>query len=315
MKNKPVSVNLQPELLNDQNLYNLCKTYGERARLWRQKFAGLLPEVFRRKLYEKKGFESIFVFAKKLAGMSEKQVRLVLNLERKFEKTPALKSLLVNGEVSVNKLARVVSIANSENEQFLSDKVRILSKGAVETLVKDEKINNIENQKGLFKPDFDTKSLPGQTLGDRLQLSSDVEQKLLELQQKGININQLLLEFLQKRQEEIAQKKEDIRKKIMQKEVERALTSRSAEEIHDYLFARPKPRPQIPALVKKIITTEYGTKCAVPNCQKQAENIHHTLPYSIGKTHDPRFLVPLCKAHHELAHSVDMNYQLVKNRR
>ncbi|PIZ76245.1 hypothetical protein COY05_01630, partial [Candidatus Peregrinibacteria bacterium CG_4_10_14_0_2_um_filter_38_24] len=80
-QNTPVS---KIALMPDENLYALCKTYGERTRIWRQKFAGLLPEVFKRKLYEKKGFHSIFEFAKKLAGMSEEQTRLVLNLEKRF---------------------------------------------------------------------------------------------------------------------------------------------------------------------------------------------------------------------------------------
>ncbi|MBI5753601.1 hypothetical protein HZA40_00465, partial [Candidatus Peregrinibacteria bacterium] len=70
--------------LTDQNLYQLCKNYGQQALHWRQKFIGLLPEVNRRKLYEKKGFGSIFEFAKKLAGLSEEQVKLTLNLEKRF---------------------------------------------------------------------------------------------------------------------------------------------------------------------------------------------------------------------------------------
>lgn len=108
--------------LADENLYNLCKVYGGKALMWRQRFIGLLPEVFKRRLYEKKGFGSIFEFAKKLAGLSEEQVRRVLNLEKKFEKLPELKSLLVNGEVSVNKLARVASIASEARQRRVGEK-------------------------------------------------------------------------------------------------------------------------------------------------------------------------------------------------
>ena len=107
--------------MTDEKLFSLCKYYGEQARLWRQKFCGLLPEVNRRKLYEKKGFGSIFEFAKKLAGLSEEQVRLTLNIEKRLEEMPKLKELLTTGTVSVNKLARIVSIAAPENEDFLND--------------------------------------------------------------------------------------------------------------------------------------------------------------------------------------------------
>src|SRR3989344_3847884 len=102
--------------ITDEKLFQLCKTFGQRALLWRQKFIGLLPEVNRRKLYEKKGFASIFEFAARLGGVSEEQVSCALNLNKRFENKPLLKKMLVNGEVSINKLARVASVATAENQ-------------------------------------------------------------------------------------------------------------------------------------------------------------------------------------------------------
>ena len=101
--------------MTDEKLYELAKLYGRNALVWRQKFMGLLPEVERRKLYARKGCGSIFEFAYKLAGLSEQQVRTALNLEKRFESLPALKALLVEGEVSVSKLVRVASIATATN--------------------------------------------------------------------------------------------------------------------------------------------------------------------------------------------------------
>ena len=313
--------------LPDENLFNLCRVYGGRSLLWRQKFIGLLPEVFKRKLFEKKGFSSIFEFAKKLAGLSEEQVRVTLNLEKRFEKLPELKSLLVNGEVSVSKLARVVSIANADNEQFLAENVKNLSKSAVETLVRDEKwarkegegdtlnrggnvgnfgicgvvvIEGLENQNGLFETKIEAKSLPGQTVNVQrmlqLKLSPEVHEKLFELQLKGIDVNQLLLEFLQKCEEGINEKKEQIREKVL---AEERNLQKSGKE----------PGRQVPVLVKKILKEDHGTKCAVKNCKKLSVQIHHVLPFSIGKSHDPKYLVPLCKEHHELEHAVNWEYR------
>lgn len=306
------------EKLSDQNLYSLCKTYGARVLEWRRKFIGLLPEVNRRKLYEKKGFESIFVFAKKLAGLSEEQVRLAINLAKRFEEMPTLKSVLINGEVSINKLTRVASIANSENEEFLANKIQILSQGAVETLVRDEKWmknesmtntnSNASNKKqnGLFEPENNTKSLRAQTLS----LSPEIHQKLLELQQKGLDINQIILECLQKRELEIAQKKEQIREKVLQKEDEKV---QKIEIIQGYALEPIKSqRHHVPQSIRKIIYEEHGTKCSIKSCQKRAENIHHTLPFAIGKTNDPHFLVPLCKTHHELEHAVNLKHSEIK---
>jgi hypothetical protein len=309
-----------PQSLSDENLYTLCKTYGARALEWRRKFIGLLPEVFKRKLYEKKGFGSVFEFAKKLAGLSENQVRRVLNLEEKFENVPVLRNLLVNGEVSVNKLARVASIANSENQEFLAERVRILSQGAVETMVRDEKFaekmssemsdlfgneGHRKNQNGLFEPETGGESVRAHTFTGRLNLSFEVQKKLLELQEKGLDLDQLLLEFLKKREEGIAQKKEKISEKVLQKE-----EKRSREAV---VMSKLQSRPCVPQSVRKILHEEHGTKCSIRNCQKSATTIHHTQRFSLSGSHDPHYLAPLCKGHHELAHAIDVRCQEIKN--
>jgi len=150
--------------MTDQQLYEKAKFYGKNALLWRRKFMGLLPEIYKRRLFERKGFSSIFEFSFKLAGLSEKQVRQVLCLEERFEKTPLLHHLLVTGEVSVNKLERVASIATPENERELVEAVKILPKSAIETLVRQARseaeclspafssTSAIQNQNGLFEP-------------------------------------------------------------------------------------------------------------------------------------------------------------------
>jgi len=312
------------KFMSDENLYNLCRLYGEKARMWRQKFIGLLPEVYKRRLFEKKGFSSVFEFGKKLCGLSEEQVRLVLNLEKRFEKMYVLKGLLVEGKVSVNKLSRIASIAKPENEIFLAGQVQMLSKSAVETLVRDEKFwekenrknesaaNNknesgncgkndersadenvsFENQNGLQKSFFEDKNMPGHVL----QLSPEVREKLFELQQKGIDINNLLLEFLQKREEKIAEKKKEIREKVLQKEEEKPATK------------------HVPIVVRRVFQMEYGKKCSIKNCHKQAVHIHHTQRFSVSQSHDPKYLVPLCKEHHEQAHAADLAYHEIRQR-
>ncbi|MBI4127372.1 hypothetical protein HY463_01560, partial [Candidatus Peregrinibacteria bacterium] len=143
--------------MDDTKLLAAAILYGKNALEWRRKFVGLLPEINRRRLYERKGCVSIFEFAAKFGGLSHDQVKLALNLEERFESLPVLHGLLVNGEVSVNKLARVVSIAKPENEESLAEAVQLLSKSAVETFVRDEKRN------GLPKPEIEAKSLPGQS--------------------------------------------------------------------------------------------------------------------------------------------------------
>lgn len=277
--------------ITDEKLYQLCKRYGAQARHWRQKFIGLLPEVNRRRLYERKGFESIFVFAAKLAGLSQDQVRLALNLEKRFEDKPALKTLLTEGEVSLNKLTRVVSIATVDNERELAEKVKILSQKALETLARDERTLESQNGHALQcvsnafpQPLFESKSLRAQTLN--FALSGELIDQLNELHAQGRDMNQLLTDLLQERKEKVEQKKEELS--------EAALPTESR-----YMSAK----------VSAFLKEEYGDKCSIRTCFRPAVETHHTQRFSLASTHDPKYLAPLCHEHHSIAHAVDRKVQ------
>jgi hypothetical protein len=322
--------------LTDENLFTLCKKYGEQALEARRKFLGLLPEVNKRRLYEKKGFTSIFEFAAKLAGVSQEQVRRVLNLEKKFEDTPILKSMLENGEVSLNKLVKIASIATSENQENLAEQVKVLPCRALETLVRDER-NGIQMavgisymveggaagyqnknrfQEPLFKLESRRTPLrsvravhvntrvqsnitgvngrglqnnPQTQVNNRMELISEFTDetisKLLELKRKGLEINKIINEMLEKRELGISQQKEEIAAK-----------------------AKPTESRYISAKIKTLIRKEHGNKCSAPNCPHPAKITHHTNRFSLTHIHDPRFLAPLCREHHLIAHSIDNNF-------
>ncbi|MFA6917517.1 MAG: hypothetical protein WC285_01610 [Candidatus Gracilibacteria bacterium] len=337
------------DILTDEKLYQLCQTYGERTRFWRQKFAGLLPEVFKRRLYEKKGFSSIFEFAAKLAGMSHEQVRLVLRLERKFEDKPVLQKALVEGEISANKLVRIASIATVQNQEEIFEKAKILSNRAVEVFVRDVKMcngnfgqnhgeigtgisgetgsgigdqNNCQAQasNGSVQPLFDSKSMhvhfQNKTNSTTLQLAPDVEKELLEMQEKGIDINTFLRKSLQKRKEEIEQEKTRLACEQEQQTQMEPLGRYARENQQSHAGKHPSEEPRrtrpithyVPAKIKKIIKEEHGTKCSAPNCQRPAKILHHTARFALTQNHNPQFLAPLCEAHHEIAHKIDMRY-------
>lgn len=299
--------------LSDRDLYSLCKKYGEQALYWRRKFIGLLPEVFKRKLYELHGFNSIFEFAAKLAGVSEEQVRRTLNLEKKFENMPILRSALVSGEVSISKLAKVASIATFENQECLMKQAQTLSSRALETLARDERLAMQQIGLEIKNVTNDIKSVPGNTSvqldfttvnntknsanepQNQLQLLPEIQAKLLELQQKGIDINELLKEFLAKREKEIKEEKEKIAKKLAAKDQQ-----------------SQKQSKHIPAIVKRVLKREYGEKCSIATCKRPAENLHHTLRFALHSTHDPHYIAPLCREHHLIAHSIDLKFQKMR---
>lgn len=321
-------------MTNDE-LFDLCKKYGAQAQLWRRKFVGLLPEVFRRRVYLEKGYGSIFEFAAKLGGVSVEQVRLALNLERRFDDKPELKKLLVEGEVSINKLARVASIASAENHGELAGAVRVLPMLALDTLVRDERKTtgtsnalNTSSTLGAGSDDGNTDSVNKGAAGEmdldekraadcdynertnrivspvqralfnndglcaqtlEFEIDRDVLAELNELHGKGIDVNGLLREMLERRKVEIAEEKEQIAADI----------------------GMAKSR-YVPVKVLRVLTREHGTRCSAPGCGKLAVQNHHTNRFGISRNHDPRFMAPFCKGHHIIAHLGDLKFQRVR---
>jgi hypothetical protein len=293
---------------HQKQLHQRFKYFGSKHLEFRQKCIGLLPQILKEKIYEKKGFGSIFEYAAKLAGLSREQVKRALSLHEKFEDKPALKYMLENGEVSINKLAKIASIASTKNQELPADQVKLLPCRALETLARDERIylrdheksevqsvednrdeDSSPSQVGLFEPKNDhkivhvNKSLTEHD-PEKLQLSEDVKQKLLDLQKKGIDVNNLILRMLKKRELEIAIEKEEM----------------AAEEIER------KSSRYIPIKIRKLLNSEHGTKCSIPTCNKPSSQIHHTQRFALAGMHDPRFLAPLCENHHKIAHVIDV---------
>ncbi len=252
--------------MTDKQLFELCKSLGKASRDAQAKFAEQLPEVQRRKLWEKKGFSSIFHFAFVLGGLSKFQVETVLRVEKKVQDKPALRKVLHDGKVSYSKMARVVSIVDAENQNEIAKMARTLSKRALETWVRDQKFLPGQRQNNTEMPE--------------VKLDADVRERLNDLQNKGIDINELIREALDKRDQEIAEA---------------------------YVETPAKSR-YVPAPVKRAIKKEHGTKCSIPECCREAENLHHTRRFALSKSHNPAYIAPLCQAHHEIAHKIDHAY-------
>jgi len=279
--------------LSDKELYNLCRKYGAQAKLWRQKFIGLLPEVDRRYLYLDKGFSSIFEFAAKLGGLSRLQTQRAIQIDKRCEKEglDELREVFTNGEVSMHKMARVMSVANQDNEEEMVGAVKEYSKNALETFIRDTR--------------YVQKSVPGHTFDDDMsqeeanldfKLNDELIAKLNEMHNKGHDVNEILGELLTKREEGIQEEKGKVAEEIVEKE-ERKRTQGDGEVSR-----------HIPMKVKRILVKEHGAKCSIPHCTKPAATFHHTMRFANHRTHDPRFIAPLCHGHHEVAHKIDSVY-------
>jgi len=184
----------------------------------------------------------------------------------------------------------------------VDDLDRCLPEKAIEVLVRDEK--NLAREAGMSEPKienmdgssellFKDKHLPGQTLN--FEISPDVAQELNELHARGIDVNELLREMLEKRKNEIAEKKEEIAQEISE-------TLRHLEAV------APTTSRSIPTRIKKILRQEFGEKCSIQSCRKPSKAIHHTQRFALAHTHDPHYLAPLCAEHHLIAYTVDLKF-------
>lgn len=334
----PTKMNNQNQI-SDKELYTRCKYYGSKALKWRGRFAGLLPEVFQRRLYKRRGFASIHEFAAKLCGMSKEAVDKVLRLDNKLSDKPALRSQLRSGAVGWSKLQVVAGVASAKTDKKWASKMD-LSQKALEICVKEERSGQTRACKGAvdhasatgasvfslkgeyqqtchFHSSADLTAgavADGEKENQRKNLSMKLDEDLIsQLQvlktklekQKGEKLewNAVMTELLAARTERNELKQAQRGKKIIKKKVVEQICPDCESRKADEKAKLGKVSRNIPVAAKKLMRVRYGEICAAAACQRPAEQIHHTKGFALNPNHDPKYLLPLCKAHHELEHS------------
>jgi len=165
------------EKMSDSQLYQLCKKYGLAARVWRRRFAGLLPEVLRRRLYKERGYTSIHEFAGKIAGMSKEAVDKVLRLAIKLEDKPILKEQLLSGEQGWSKIEKVAFIATSETDKYWAERVEAMSQLALQTFVQEGRKVDLFEQNNRLGLTLESKFQPEKTSVLTFHLRPELERK------------------------------------------------------------------------------------------------------------------------------------------
>ncbi len=169
-----------------------------------------------------------------------------------------------------------------DNEKEISAQLKNLSHTAFETLARDVRANTQVQQ------NIEIVNEP--------PLSVEVKKKLNDIAHKGIDINQIIAKALQQREDEITKEKEELAQKAEQKLIEQITEEKVVTRA-------------VPVSIERLVKKEFGSKCAIATCNNKSEAIHHTNRFSISRDHNPYYLAPLCKAHHQIAHSVDTKVQ------
>ncbi len=274
-----------------QNLHRKFSEYGKNAREWMRKCVLLLPEIERNRVWEKKGFQSIYEYAAKLAGMSRETVNEALRILRAVENKPFLRRVIE--EKGINAVKPVLTIATESDEKFWAGKAKELSKNTLETYVREFKEQGTLGLPRKAENDefVDQKAILnfGKTASITMNLEKETLDKLEKL--KGAKSwDELMKEFLELQKSKIERLKKEAEEKFAE---------------HGATVGR-----NIPAKIKKYVIAKTNGLCAFPGCKKRHEILHHIERFSYYGEHDPEKIIPLCKAHEHLVHS-----RLIENER
>ncbi len=278
--------------LSDAELYQACKRASNLIHQGTREFEAYLPEVNRRRLHRRRGFASIHEFGAKMANMSHEKVDTILRLAKRIEDKPALKRLFEQGIVSYCKLKKVAYIATVETDEMWAEKVVTLTQPALEIFVRNYRLKN-----GLQTTDEPEKSTSSQWNRLSFPVKPEVEAKLRQMKHQlektrgeKLTLNEVLEALLK------GAKIEESRAKV--EVCPDCVTRREQQREKEKQVTRTMPNP-----VKQVVETRQGEKCAFPGCTKPPEIFHHTRRFALKKSHDPDFIVGLCKAHERLVHS------------
>lgn len=148
---------------NEKNLHKQFVKLGMDRRRLTNELLALLPEIYARGIY-KKYSATIVEYAGKFGGLSKNVVMKRLRLEKYLIDKPQLKELIKTE--GVHKVAIVANLATSEDESLWVDKLKNMSKNAIQELSKEvrskreraEKLAEGRGFGGLFGEEFCEKS-------------------------------------------------------------------------------------------------------------------------------------------------------------
>lgn len=307
--------------LSDKELYQQCKEYGGNARRWMRKFAGLLPEVYRRQLYKRHDCASIYEFAGKLAGMSQQAVDRVLRLGEKLKDKPKLLEQFESGSQGWTKLEKVATVAKPGTDTMWAEKLETLGTHSLEAYIKErnrsenfhvEEItdkrtreNSGQRQNESFAPysreEVTRFSFPvGVSLKSKLEL---FKQKLEKEKGQALGWAEVMEEMLRACEENTELKKVAAGKKVMKQEVTVQVCPECVSAKENGREKNREVTRYIPADAQKIIQQRSGGICEFQGCGKVGEIYHHVRRFAIKKNHDPNFIRLLCKAHEGILQS------------
>ncbi len=325
MSNSQSITHTIPQVNINKNLHKKFTQLSKQRHHITYQLLALLPKIYEQKIYKEEGYQTIYEYAGRLAGLSRSVVEKTLKLGKHLEGKPCLqKAIETQG---VHKVAIVAKLATPETDAAWTDKVKHMSKSTLQELSKEVRKNN---KVGV--------TLNGIASQQDLKIHLDEEMQFLfskaknKLSKKhGSLSNKETLRMILKQLNEDENKVQLVKKKRRKKV---RISKKNTPKIKEDGTARPelseevkkipgdfcknekkhnrkekKASRYIPVQLKRKVLKKTNGRCAFPNCNKAAEHFHHTDRFSENRNsklkhdsvHDS--IVPLCKTHHEFAHN------------
>ena len=144
-----VDVSLDPSNASDKRLLEKIKSLGKNIRYSRRRFIAMLPEIDRRRLYRKLGYESTSLMASHEAELSHKVVSKVLRAAECIRPFRGIKMLFERSNIGWSKFVAVASALDQENaDDFLWHLKNNTPKSSLEEMAKaiNEKKKKKQNE-------------------------------------------------------------------------------------------------------------------------------------------------------------------------
>lgn len=272
--------------MQDRELYNFYRKTGAESLKCQRRLVAALPEIFKRKLYRKYKFASIYEFAAKLSGLSHRVVDDALYVAKKTYGKPELQRQIMKH--GLNKVRVVMNTATPETDHEWAEKVKTMTKSELETHVRD-----IRKITPGSKNDKDTNNdSPQGTVQNTL--FNDIPEPL-----KVDYMSNYIL-FKANLDPNTIKKLEIIKTKMGKgttwNDVFNKLAVPASPKIKRKYKQRAHKSRSLPAKKR----CEMPEICEVPGCNKPATEIHHVDRWAITKNN--KNVKSLCREHHKLTH-------------
>ncbi len=243
-----------------------------------------LPRIRDARIAEKLGFDDIFDYALKVAGLPYTTVARALRLDKRLDKLPSLKAKIQ--DVGLSKVELVARVATRESEEMWVNKLDHMSKRAIESCVREFK--NDDRSIEIARPCFAVNEVK------KVKLTGEAQRLFNQLRVKMEKCSE-------------SEALEDMLRKLLRYENAQIEGFKNKKRMNAKKDQKNEPGVKkrvtryVDVLTQRYILSRCAGLCEYTGCVQGFDNFHHKERFSSKKSHDS--IVALCKTHHEIVHN------------